>query len=210
MNYKIIGSDKQEYGPITLEQLRQWLQEGRVNGETLVQPEGAADWKPLSAYPELMPLAVPSTPAPLGVAPAFTPAYLGGEALSLINGPATGLLITGILGAVGAVAGMIVNALGVGTRAFQAGRGGNAAAERMVQMMAGGAGVFSALVHIALAALIIYGALQMKKLVNYKLCMAAAIIALAPCVSPCCLVGLPVGIWALVMLNKPEVKSAFH
>jgi hypothetical protein len=31
-----------------------------------------------------------------------------------------------------------------------------------------------------------------------------------PCISPCCLVGLPIGIWALVVLNKPEVKSSFH
>jgi len=70
--------------------------------------------------------------------------------------------------------------------------------------------VVSVLVHLALAALIIYGALQMKKLVNFKLCLAAAIIALAPCVSPCCLVGLPVGIWALVVMNRPEVKAAFE
>ena len=29
--YKIIGADKKEYGPITADQLRQWLAEGRVN-----------------------------------------------------------------------------------------------------------------------------------------------------------------------------------
>jgi hypothetical protein len=40
--------------------------------------------------------------------------------------------------------------------------------------------------------------------------MAASIIAMIPCVSPCCLLGLPIGIWALVVLMKPEVKSAFH
>jgi hypothetical protein len=210
MNYKIIGSDKQEYGPISLEQLRQWAQEGRVNAETLVQPEGAADWKPLSAYPELMPLTVPATSAPSFTPPASASGFVSGDASNLINGPATGLLITGILGAVGAAGGLLMNVLGVGAGAFQAGRGGNAAAERLINVVAGGAGIVSSLVHIALAALIIYGALQMKKLVNYKLAMATAIIALAPCVSPCCLVGLPVGIWALVMLNKPEVKSAFH
>jgi hypothetical protein len=40
--------------------------------------------------------------------------------------------------------------------------------------------------------------------------MTASILALAPCISPCCLVGLPIGIWALVVLSKPEVKSSFH
>jgi hypothetical protein len=38
----------------------------------------------------------------------------------------------------------------------------------------------------------------------------ASILAMIPCfTSCCCLVGLPIGIYALVVLNKPEVKSAF-
>ena len=36
--YKIIGADGNEYGPITTEQLRQWLAEGRVNAQTKVPP----------------------------------------------------------------------------------------------------------------------------------------------------------------------------
>lgn len=150
MNYKIIGADKQEYGPIRVEQLGQWVREGRVNAETLVQSEGSADWKPLSAYPELSALLAPAMPAP---APAFmVPATAGstGEALAAVSGPATGLLITGILGALGAVGGLVMNLLGVGTAAFQGGRGGNAAAERLVNMVAGGMGVVSVLVHLAL------------------------------------------------------------
>jgi uncharacterized membrane protein len=50
--YKIIGADQKEYGPVTAEQLRQWLAEGRVNGQTSVQSEGATEWKPLAAFPE--------------------------------------------------------------------------------------------------------------------------------------------------------------
>jgi hypothetical protein len=40
--------------------------------------------------------------------------------------------------------------------------------------------------------------------------MTAAILALVPCTSPCCLAGIPAGIWALVVLAKPEVKAGFH
>ena len=50
--YKIIGGDGKEYGPVTLEQLRQWVREGRANGQTQAQPEGATDWKGLAALPE--------------------------------------------------------------------------------------------------------------------------------------------------------------
>jgi len=38
--------------------------------------------------------------------------------------------------------------------------------------------------------------------------MAGAVVAMLPC-QCCCLLGLPAGIWALVVLNKPEVNSQF-
>jgi uncharacterized membrane protein len=50
--YKIIGADQKEYGPVSAEQLRAWIAEGRVNGQTSVWSEGAAEWKPLAAFPE--------------------------------------------------------------------------------------------------------------------------------------------------------------
>lgn len=58
------------------------------------------------------------------------------------------------------------------------------------------------------ALFVLYAALQMRQLKNWPLSMAGAIVALVPCFACCCL-GLPVGIWALVVLNKPEVRAAF-
>jgi hypothetical protein len=46
------------------------------------------------------------------------------------------------------------------------------------------------------------------RLQYFGLVMAAVIVAMLPC-QCCCLLGLPFGIWALVVLNKPEVKSQF-
>ena len=60
--YKIIGADQKEYGPVSAEQLRQWVSEGRVNGATRVQAEGSGVWKPLSEYPELGGIAPPPLP----------------------------------------------------------------------------------------------------------------------------------------------------
>ncbi len=50
--YKIIGADGQEYGPVTNDQLRQWITEGRANARTKVKPEGATEWKTLAEIPE--------------------------------------------------------------------------------------------------------------------------------------------------------------
>ena len=50
--YKIIGTDGRQYGPVNAEQIRRWLAENRVHAQTLVQTEGAQDWKPLGSLPE--------------------------------------------------------------------------------------------------------------------------------------------------------------
>ena len=47
--YKIIGADQKEYGPVTPEQLRQWITEGRASLQTKVLPEGETEWKAFSA-----------------------------------------------------------------------------------------------------------------------------------------------------------------
>ncbi len=50
--YKIIGADQKEYGPIPADQIRQWIAEGRLNGQTAGQAEGSPEWRPLSEFPE--------------------------------------------------------------------------------------------------------------------------------------------------------------
>ena len=40
--YKIIGGDQKEYGPVTADQLRAWITEGRVNGLTSIWEIGRA------------------------------------------------------------------------------------------------------------------------------------------------------------------------
>jgi len=51
--FKILGADDKEYGPVTTEQLRQWIREGRAGGQTQVRPDGAAGWVALSTLPEV-------------------------------------------------------------------------------------------------------------------------------------------------------------
>jgi hypothetical protein len=49
--YKIIGGDEKEYGPVTAEELRRWIAEGRLSGQSLAQAEGG-EWKVLATFPE--------------------------------------------------------------------------------------------------------------------------------------------------------------
>src|SRR5205085_8213152 len=50
--YKIIGGDQKEYGPVSADELRRWIAEGRINSQTSARAEGTAEWKPFSAFPE--------------------------------------------------------------------------------------------------------------------------------------------------------------
>ncbi len=145
----------------------------------------------------------PMPGSPYGVPPAGGPPT--GAARDALSGPAIGLIVTGALGIVFSLFSMVNGLLH---------RGEPLPAETPEQMRAfleatqRGGPLFN-LVPLALSAFVIFGALKMKNVQRFGIAMAAAIVAMIPCLSPCCCIGLPIGIWALVVMNKPEVKSAF-
>jgi hypothetical protein len=61
---------------------------------------------------------------------------------------------------------------------------------------------------ISSGSLIVVGAVKMLHLRSHRWAMAAAVLALLP-YGPAWLLGLPAGIWALVVLTTPGVKAAF-
>jgi hypothetical protein len=63
--YRIIGGDQQQYGPVTFEELSVWIQQGRADGRTMTQIEGASNWVPLADLPEFAE-ALARGPKPLG------------------------------------------------------------------------------------------------------------------------------------------------
>ncbi|SEU16112.1 hypothetical protein [Stigmatella erecta] len=139
------------------------------------------------------------------------PGPMGGDAREKVNVPAILLMVSGGIGIAFALLG-----------AVQSLTGGSAA--QMEQILSDPnlpegvktfatastkGGIFVNLLSLALNGLVFFGGLKMKSLENYKLAMAASIIALIPCFG-CYCIGIPVGIWSLITLNKPEVKSAFR
>jgi len=62
--YKIMGADQREYGPATSEQVREWITQGRANGQTLVSFDGSP-WKALSTYPEFADALRTTVPPPV-------------------------------------------------------------------------------------------------------------------------------------------------
>ncbi len=199
--YKIIGADGREYGPISADQVRQWMVEGRANLQTRILPPGATDWVTIADLLEFAGAASqPSSGAPAYVTPP------GAVGLEVVNGPAIALMCVAALGFLQHSASLL--SLVSRHRTFGPFSGGYGRSFAMFGNPGFGAAV--GCVGLLLSAVVLLGGIKMKNLENYGLAMTASIIALLPCISPCCIIGFPIGIWALIVLAKPEVKSAFH
>jgi hypothetical protein len=208
--YKIIGADGKAYGPVSSEQIRQWIKESRVNGQTQVQAEGAEEWRPLSSYAEFADaFSGPSMASAPSVA-AFESSGGRDAALKAVNGPAIGLKVTAIIGLILVAIGLVMNILSLaGVQIARPPAEGDPQFMRMFNTMGGAFGILTNVIGIVIAIIILKGASRMQQLTHHQYAFTAAILAMVPCVSPCCFLGLPFGIWALVVLNKPEVKSQF-
>jgi hypothetical protein len=54
-----------------------------------------------------------------------------------------------------------------------------------------------------------WGAVQLKLLTKCSHARSAAIVACIPCAGPCCLLGIPFGVWAFNLLGSSEVYNSF-
>ena len=93
--YKIIGADGQQYGPVSAEQIRRWIAEHRVNAQTLIQSDGAQEWKALGAFPEFAGDLKPAPPLFSAVPPlaALPPGTIAAKASNKVAAGVFGILL---------------------------------------------------------------------------------------------------------------------
>ena len=126
------------------------------------------------------------------------------QAINSVKGPAIGLMVIGGVGVMWQSVSVALNIFGSSIGMLD----GSGQYPQLV--LQGGLGIVIGAISIACSIVIILGAIKMMKLESYGFAMASAIIAMVPCIWPCCCVGLPIGIWALVVLCSAEVKSSFQ
>ncbi|MGH7992200.1 MAG: DUF4190 domain-containing protein [Limisphaerales bacterium] len=105
-NYKVIGSDLKQYGPVSAEDLRQWIADGRLNAQTKVQIEGTDEWKLLTEVPELAE-ALRNRVPPLPAAASAVPAKTSGLAVTSLVLGVLGVFTCGVTALVGLILGII-------------------------------------------------------------------------------------------------------
>lgn len=132
------------------------------------------------------------------------PLSLERAALERVSGPAGALRITAALGAAWSVLQALVAIGGLFI----------AASEREVrddEAVVGALGVGLVMcVSLGVALVIWIGAGRMRRLQGLGLAFVGACLAVLPCVSPCCWIGLPCGLWALFVLLDEDVRRAFR
>ena len=163
----------------------------------------------------------------------FSPGGMGGGSgpgsqavIAKVTPPAIGLIVVGIINILLSLWGALSSALflaGVNPMAAaqqqqmdeiarQGGEGAEFAQTMMqfTQVAQGPLGLVMNLLALVVGGVIVAGALKMKSLQAYGFALTAAILAMIPCLSNCCIVGLPIGIWALVILMDNNVKQSFR
>ena len=235
--YYIQGADQKEYGPVSADQLRQWISENRLNRFSPARADGESLWKTLGDFPEFAEVLVGAAPtaseAPAsalsepsaasaanaspygsGVRPS-TPGMSESAIDEKIQVPAIGIITTGALGALLSLYGVIATVLGSNKVAEDAELppGLPPEAAGLLKSYLSAIEPFNLplnLLALILSSLTLVAGIKMLQRRSYGLVMAGVIIGMIPCLSGCCCTGLPFGIWALIVLSNEEVRKSFH
>ncbi len=229
--YYIQGADQKEYGPVSADQLRQWISENRLNRFSPARADGESLWKTLGDFPEFAEVLVvaappaseapPSEPTTVSAANAspygsgFRPSTPGiSESVidEKIKVPAIGIITTGALGALLSLTGVITTLSG-SNKNTEIPPGFPPEAAGLLKSYLLAMEPFNLplnLLALILSVLTLMAGIKMLHRRSYGLVMAGVIVGMIPCLSGCCCTGLPFGIWALVVLSNAEVRKSFH
>lgn len=151
---------------------------------------------------------MPSQP-PMGYAEAPPPGGGPGAALQKIRAPAVGLIVTGALGMLVSLVSFVMDLLTTPSMSLliiaMADYNAGLSSDQLLAIVIGWR-----VTGFLVSAFIVWATMQMKDLRNRTLSIVASVVAMIPCISPCCILGLPIGIWALITINDPAVKGAFR
>ncbi len=209
MNWYYVENGQQK-GPVTQDQLDELARQGTIKADTLVWTDGMANWLP---YSQARP-GTGAAPAAVVGGPAFAAmpvADAEAVARGMVKGPAIAMLVNGALIALFSLYGALTHLLGKKQEMPPLPPEVPPWVPQMIEAMQGPIGLAANIFSVLVGAFIVFGSLKMVKLQSRGLAIATAVVSMIPCLTGCCcIIGLPFGIWAMVVLNKPEVKASFR
>jgi predicted Zn finger-like uncharacterized protein len=171
-----------------------------------------------SATGDAPPVVAAATPAPAAtLAEPVEPDAAVDQVAAAIKLPGTFLLLVGSLGLIVNAFDFLRNVIGGEARAQEAVQQLQEVYQRLGMQVEPGMVATAWKLALVLQAIIVLvglltvsGALRMLQLRNYGLALTASILAMLNFGNCCCVLGIPFGIWALIVLLRPEVRAAFE
>jgi len=126
-------------------------------------------------------------------------------ALRRVSAPAIALALAAGIGAAFSLIGLAINLLGLGVTPLIDAHGD----ERVAWFVSGAWNVVWAIYGMGMSGFLIWASLKMRAMESYALALTACVVSMIPCVGPCCILGLPFGIWGLVVIHDRDVRPHF-
>ena len=130
------------------------------------------------------------------------------EVKGKVNGPGIALMVVGIFSVIGNLINGVYQAiLLLGQTAMM-----EFTPEGILYLVtSGGWSIIQAAIGFITAFVVVYAGTCLRATKSSGVVYAGSILAMIPCcIGCCCLFGLPVGIWALVVMQDEKVKQAFE
>ncbi len=196
-------ADGTRYGPVNRGELEEWVEENRLTGDSLLSCDAGENWYwACDVFPEhpFVYTSEEQSRQEKAAARNVTPARRW-QALEWVTGPAIGLILHAMLGIV--LHGVWLCFI-LWAAITDLGRG-----EWQEAWLEASRGM-TPLVPIFTGCLTVFASLRLLRLDGYGWGLAAAWLSIIPCLSPCCISGVPLGGWMLVVLMQTPVKLAFQ
>ena len=138
--YYVIGADQREYGPVSAEEVRTWIAQGRLSARSLARLDQTVGWRPLTDFSEFAEALAQAAPVAYPTGPVTKPAADNNMALASLILGCVSLVCCQPLAIVGLILGLVALSQG------------KAYPEK------GGRGLAIAGVAVSIAALVLFGA----------------------------------------------------
>jgi hypothetical protein len=150
-----------------------------------------------------------SDPSPYSSQPAPQPPVDREAALRRVKAPAIGLIVIGVISAVSLVGSAAMSLL-VDVAAMQGQQAAMLEQYGLGFLASQAFTIGSTAAGVVASVVMILGGLKMRALEGWGLALTASILTFLPGLTCCCVITLPFGLWALIVLVDADVKQAFR
>jgi hypothetical protein len=210
--YRVKGVDGNVYGPVPAATIRDWIQQNRLDRDSLVTPDGVEAWRKLGEFPEFQVDFRPKVDFS-GVPPSGATSSAA-DSLNELRTPGILMVLYGVVSLLTILTSVIADLFRKGNPLDQLPPETPEFFRKILEMQASippWAHWVQATLAVVVAGCLVQGGIQLMKGRSRAWAMTGAVLSIFPCFGGCCcLLGIPLGIWVLVLIQKPSIREVLR